>query len=70
MTTLERVNAELERYNEMYDNLQKENWNKENFEELSKREDLICEMTSTLAELKNELEEELDFEDYKRFIGK
>jgi hypothetical protein len=58
MTTLELVLAELEKFNKMYDDLQKEDWSKENFQVLSDREDLISEITSSLVTIREQLREE------------
>jgi hypothetical protein len=38
MTALELVLAELEKFNKMYDDLQKEDWSKENFQVLSDKQ--------------------------------
>jgi hypothetical protein len=58
MTALELVLAELEKFNKMYDDLQKEDWSKENFQVLSDREDLISEITSSLVTIREQLREE------------
>jgi hypothetical protein len=58
MTALELVLAELEKFNKMYDDLQKEDWSKENFQVFSDREDLISEITSSLVTIREQLREE------------
>jgi parvulin-like peptidyl-prolyl isomerase len=58
MTALELVLAELEKFNKMYDDLQKEDWSKENFQVLSDREDFISEITSSLVTIREQLREE------------
>ncbi len=58
MTSIEKVQQELNKVFAMQDQLQKEVWTKENYQINSMREDMLSDMASTLSEVLTSLQEE------------
>jgi hypothetical protein len=58
MTSIEKVQQELNKVFAMQDQLQKEVWTKENYQINSMREDMLSDIASTLSEVLTRLQEE------------
>lgn len=62
MTTLNQIEKEIAILEAKFDALQKQEWTKENFEQLSIQEDLIGEAISAMYRIKNSIVESYDYD--------
>lgn len=57
-----QIEKEIANLQAKYNDLQKQEWTKENFAELSKQEDLLSEAMSAIYRIKQSIEDTCDFD--------